>query len=289
MDVKTKSRAELEGLSNRDRVRAADEAEKARSQRFIRSLLMMVTGVVLGVLLVRTLVFAPFSIPSESMHPQLWNGDILLAAKWPYGYSSASLPLGSAEPGERFLPAAPKRGDIVIFKHPVDGSDYIKRVIGVPGDTVAMFDGRLILNGELVNRERVEDFIIPVSLNTGCNFGGRESEDENGATICAYPQYRETLPGGLSYSVLKFGHSDGDTLSPMRVPEGQLFVMGDSRDNSRDSRFKAQAGLGVGLVPQNNLVGRAQVIIWSTDGSATWLNPASWFAATRWDRIGTGL
>lgn len=289
MNVKRKSERRLEVLEAPAAQREERQASPAVRDPFIASLIKLVAIVVLCVLIVRTFILAPFSIPSESMLPRLWNGDYLLAAKWPYGYSGNSLPIAAPGLVPRIFARAPERGDIVIFKHPIDGSDYIKRVIALPGDTVAMVSGRLILNGEPAERERMADFVIPVSLNTGCHFGGREIEGSEGETLCAYIRYRETLPSGRSYEVLDFGWSDGDDLSPVEVPEGHLFVMGDNRDNSRDSRFPAMIGLGVGMVSQELLVGRAQFIVWSSDGSASWLAPWTWGPATRWDRIGETL
>jgi signal peptidase I len=243
----------------------------------------------LVVLALRVFVFAPFSIPSESMLPRLMNGDYLLAAKWPYGYSRHSLPFDLPLPAGRVLARAPERGDVVIFKHPVDGRDYIKRVIGLPGDTVGVLGGQVVLNGTLVRREELRDFVVPVSPNTGCEWGGAVIRQADGGEACAYRRFRETLPGGRSYEVLDFGLTAGDSFAPQAVPEGMMFVMGDNRDNSRDSRWKAAAGDAVGLVPLDRLVGRAGLVVWSTDGSAEWIKPWTWFSATRWGRIGGTL
>lgn len=242
-----------------------------------------------AVLLFRTLVFSPFSIPSESMLPRLANGDYLLAAKWPYGYSRFSLPFDAPLFSGRVLAGPPQRGDIVIFKHPVDQRDYIKRVIALPGDSIAMAGGQLLLNGRRIAREARPDFVIPLSANTGCEWGGEFERTAAGVEVCRYRRFRETLPGGRSYDVLDFGLTPSDSFAPVTVPAGAMFVMGDNRDNSRDSRFPAMAGDAVGLVPQENLVGRAGIIMWSTDGNADWLRPWTWFTSARWDRIGTLL
>ena len=241
------------------------------------------------VLAIRTLAFSPFSIPSESMLPRLMNGDYLLAAKWPYGISRHSLPFDLPLPDGRLLPAAPKHGDIVIFKHPVDGRDYIKRVIGLPGDSVGVVGGQIVLNGRLVPHAQMRDAVIAQSANTGCAWGGEDRADAAGNRFCNYARFRETLPGGIRHDVLDFGLTPGDSFAPETVPEGMIFVMGDNRDNSRDSRWPAAAGDAVGLVPQDRLVGRAAFIVWSTDGSSEWLKPWTWFSAARWNRIGDTL
>lgn len=243
----------------------------------------------LAVLVLRVFVFSPFSIPSESMLPRLMNGDYLLAAKWPYGFSRHSLPFDLPLPSGRVLASTPERGDVVIFKHPVDGSDYIKRVIGLPGDSVAVVGGQVVLNGALVARVPLRDFLAPLSANTGCEWGGETVRQADGSEACAYRRFRETLPGGKAYEVLDFGLTPGDSFAPVTVPEGMMFVMGDNRDNSRDSRWQAAAGDAVGLVPLDRLVGRAGIIVWSTDGSAEWIKPWTWVSAARWGRIGDTL
>lgn len=242
----------------------------------------------LAVLIFRSFIFSPFSIPSESMLPRLMNGDYLIAAKWPYGFSSHSLPLSLPLIPGRIFAGAPEPGDVVIFKHPVDGADYIKRAIALPGETVEMRNGQLSIDGELVEKDRIEDFVIPVSPNTGCAWGGVHERISDGEQ-CRYSRFLETLPSGRSYEVLDFGRTPQDDFGPLIVPDGQLFVLGDNRDNSQDSRFPPTPGGGVGLVPQENLVGRASMLVWSTDGSAEWLLPWTWFTAARWDRIGDGL
>ena len=240
----------------------------------------------LAVLALRVFVFSPFSIPSESMLPRLMNGDYLLAAKWPYGFSRHSLPFDLPLPAGRVLAQMPGRGDVVIFKHPVDGRDYIKRVIGLPGDRVAVVRGQVVLNGTPVPRQPVADFTLPLSANTGCAWAGLRARAADGGETCTYARLRETLPGGKSYEVLDFGPSPADSFAAVTIPEGRIFVMGDNRDNSRDSRWPAAAGDAVGMVPLDRLVGRAAIIVWSTDGSADWVKPWTWFSAARWDRIG---
>ncbi|MDP5103508.1 MAG: signal peptidase I [Erythrobacter sp.] len=291
MDVKTQSLADLLPAADaeppaRDSI---DDGGVEPAQRGWGSFVWFMVKLLLAVLAFRTLAFAPFSIPSESMLPRLMNGDYLLAAKWPYGISRYSLPFDLPLPEGRLFARPPERGDIVIFKHPIDGRDYIKRVIGLPGDSVAVFSGWAVINGGPVRSKRVPDAQIVQSPNTGCEWGGLLERLDDGRDACRYARFRETLPDGTNYDVLDFGQTQGDTFEPQIVPEGMIFVMGDNRDNSRDSRFPAVAGDGVGFVPQDLLVGRASIIVWSTDGSADWIKPWTWFSAARWDRIGDRL
>ncbi|MBV7267325.1 signal peptidase I [Erythrobacter ani] len=265
---------------------AKKEGEESES---LASFAMFILKLVVAVLLLRILVFSPFSIPSESMLPRLWNGDYLLAAKWSYGYSGKSLPLEMGLPDGRLIAREPERGDVVIFKHPIDNSDYIKRVIAVPGDTISMIAGQVILNGEPIPKDPIGNFDIPFSPNTSCAWAAEEVMIDPDRTVCRYQRFRETLPGGRSYEVLDFGAARGDNFEETIVPDGHMFVMGDNRDNSRDSRFPAMSGDAVGIVSQDELVGRAAIIMWSTDGSAEWLKPWTWFSAARWDRIGSTL
>jgi len=245
------------------------------------------------VVIFRSFVFSPFNIPSESMLPGLVNGDYLLAAKWPYGYSSYSLPFSVPLIPGRVLARTPKRGDVAIFKAPPTNEvDYIKRVIGLPGDTVQMIHGQLQLNAKPVPKVRIADFEVPVSPNTHCFMPRFEATRADGTAVCHYPRYRETLPGDdsngpRSYDVLDLADTPQDDTPPILVPEGTLFLMGDNRDNSMDSRFPAIANEGIGLVPQENLVGRATLMMWSTDGSAEWYKPWTWVTSARWSRIGS--
>lgn len=279
MDVKTKSDAAVD---------TADENEEPKEESWFSFFIFLLKLLVI-VLVFRSFAFSPFSIPSESMLPKLWNGDYLLAAKWPYGYSKHSLPYSAPLIPGRVLAGTPERGDIVIFKHPIDGTDYIKRVVALPGDTIAMREGQLVLNGAAVPKQRIEDFVIPVSANTGCANARYRTQDAEGDSVCQYPRYRETLPSGVNYDVLDYGPTLADNFDPLIVPEGRMFVMGDNRDNSQDSRFAAMAGGGVGLVPMDNLVGRATVLMWSTDGGSEWVKPWTWFTSSRWDRLGNTL
>ncbi|WP_375289326.1 signal peptidase I [Qipengyuania sp.] len=254
-----------------------------------RSFWPVFLGVLAGVVAFRSFVFTPFTIPSESMLPSLVNGDYLVAAKWPYGVSRWSLPFDAPLIEEKIGAAMPRRGDVVIFRHPVDHSEYIKRAIGLPGDTVEMRAGRLILNGEAVKRRRIDDFLLAVSPNTRCAWGASQQTDGDGRDLCRYARFSETLPFGSSYTVLDFGATPQDDYGPVTVPPGHVFMLGDNRDNSQDSRFPARAGGGVGMVPENLLVARAEMVLFSTDGSALWYKPWTWFTAARWGHMGEKL
>jgi signal peptidase I len=263
-------------------------AEQARETpgSILKSLAMLV---VLAWIL-RSLIVAPFSIPSGSMLPTMMIGDYLFVSKWPYGYSRASFPFGFPSYDGRIFGSTPERGDIVVFLGPED-ADVVKRVVGLPGDIVAVDGGQVILNGKPIPRERVEDAVIEISPNSPCRVVApavaMTRPVADGGQGCAYPAYRETLPNGRSYTVLDQVDSGfGDSFAPLTVPDGHLFLMGDNRDDSLDSRYPVEAG-GMGLVPIDRVVGRAELAFWSTDGSASWINPISWFTALRTDRIGT--
>ena len=251
--------------------------------------LRFVVLLVLSTSAFRSFVFTPFTIPSESMLPGLIKGDYLVAAKWPYGYSRWSLPLDAPLIEGTIDPHLPARGDIAIFRHPLDHAEYIKRVIGLPGDIVAMRSGVVWLDNVPIPKRRIADFRIAVSPNTDCAWGAARGLDADGVRECRYARFRETLPGGRSYTVLDFGKTPQDDFGPITVPDGHIFVMGDNRDNSQDSRFPARIAGGVGLVPVGLLSGRAQIVLFSTDGSARWYNPISWFTAARWAHMGERL
>ena len=268
---------------------SADAPDSPPKKKEEGSFLWFLVKLVIIVVVFRTFIFSTFSIPSESMLPRLMVGDYLFTAKWPYGYSRASLPIDVDIGDGRIFGGLPERGDVVVFKHPVDRADYIKRVIGLPGDTIQMVAGVLHIDGVPVKKERISDFVRPVSPYNTCRIERFRETAADGTLLCRYPRFRETLPSGRTYEVLDFGLTGADTTAAVVVPEGMLFVMGDNRDASADSRFPAEAEGAVGLLPVENVVSRAEVIAFSTDGSSSWINPVSWFTAARWERIGDGL
>jgi signal peptidase I len=256
----------------------------------------------LFVFILRSFIVSPFNIPSESMQPRLLIGDYLLVAKWPYGFSKYSMPFSLPIIPGRIFASQPERGDVVVFKAPpVLKDDYIKRVIGLPGDVIQMRNGILEINGVAVKKERIADFVIPVTDNMRdaaalegtpfpCWRPDFEEAAKDGGTQCRYPRYTETLPNGRSYDILDLDSGlPGDDTAAFVVGEGEMFLMGDNRDRSSDSRFEAKAGGAIGIVPQEYLVGRALVGVFSTDGSARWLLPWTWFSAARPERIGKGF
>jgi signal peptidase I len=245
------------------------------------------------VLLLRSFVFAPFSIPSESMLPRLLIGDYLVVAKWPYGFSKYSIPFSPPLWDGRIFGRQPERGDVVVFKAPPNqAQDYIKRVIGLPGDLIEVREGQLFINGTPVQKKRVADLVEPLTTNSACAKSDAVQFREvasDGSERCRYPRFQETLPNGKTYQVLDLGMIAADNTEVYSVPAGHVFLMGDNRDRSADSRFPAVEGAGIGIVPQDNLIGRAWFTVFSTDGSASWVLPWTWFTAARWSRIGEGF
>ena len=250
--------------------------------------------VLLLVLAFHSFVAKPFYIPSESMMPVLLKGDRLVVSKYAYGWSWVSPSVHVLPHWQgRFLGKMPERGDIVIVTPPGQTDDYIKRVIGLPGDTVEVRDGRLILNGRRVQSAVRPSAMIPVDANAPCGleFAGYLVQAADGARYCRLPVVRETLPNGVSYDTVDLGPSPGDDYGPVSVPAGHVFLMGDNRDRSADSRFGLGApdnGLG-GPVPWENLGGRAEFITFSFDGTTELFNPLSWISSLRPGRAGASL
>lgn len=265
----------------------APQKKKSETLDFLGFLLKL--GII--VFVIRSFIAAPFNIPSESMMPRLLVGDYLLVSKWNYGYSKYSLPFSVPLIPGRIMADTPERGDVVVFKAPPSQhQDYIKRVIGLPGDMIQVIDGQVILNGTPVPRERIADIVLPETPTSHCLTATSGERAADGTISCRYPRYRETLPGGKSYEVLDTAqHTTGDDTQVYVVPKGMLFLMGDNRDHSADSRFPAIENGAIGMVPEANLVGKAWVSVFSTDGNAEWLLPWTWFTAARWSRIGDGF
>ncbi len=220
--------------------------------------------------MIRTLFFQPFSIPSGSMRPTLLEGDYLFVTKWAYGYSRYSAPFGPNLFSGRIWGAEPARGDVVVFKFPPDPSkDYIKRVIGLPGDRVQMRNGQVFINDVAVERQKIGE-INDVDVTE--RFGPVDV-------------YQETLPNGVTYRTLDLAPgSSTDNTDTLTVPAGHYFMMGDNRDNSSDSRVPPNEG-GVGFVPYENLVGRANIIFFSIAGRASPLEVWRWPSEVRPGRI----
>jgi signal peptidase I len=218
-------------------------------------------------LVIRTFLFQPFNIPSSSMKETLLVGDYLFVSKFTYGYSHYSLPFSPPLFSGRIWAAALNRGDVVVFRLPTDDStDYIKRVIGLPGDRIQVIRGWLHINGEPVKRERIDDYL--------------DNEEGLQARV---KRWRETLPNGVSYTTLdRFDSGFSDNTDVFLVPPGKYFMMGDNRDNSTDSRFPQ-----VGYVPFENIIGRAQIIFFSIgEGERAW-QIWRWPWAVRWNRLFT--
>lgn len=257
------------------------------------ALVRLVLSVALIAWVIRSFVFAPFSIPSGSMLPTLFIGDYVMVSKWPYGFSRYSFPWGFPSFDGRILEKLPKRGDVVVFRVPGSDEDFVKRVVGLPGDRIVVQNGMLIINGRPIPRQAEGTFAMPISANSPCRVVGGASQmvaaGDDGRPACMYPMYRETLPGGRSYRVLdQVENPRADDISQIVVPAGRLFLMGDNRDDSLDSRFSFQEG-GIGFVPVENIIGRASFIFWSTDGTAEYAKPWTWWSGLRGQRVATGF
>ena len=243
------------------------QAEKTEAKSGTRDTIRVIIHALILALLVRVFLFQPFNIPSGSMIPTLLIGDYLFVSKYSYGYSRYSFPFSPNLFSGRVWAAEPQRGDVVVFKLPRDNeTDYIKRVIGLPGDEIQMVHGVLYINGQAVKKERASDFVM-------YDGAGRERQ---------LTRYMETLPNGVTYPVLDLVNEGiGDNTEVYKVPENHFFMMGDNRDNSTDSRFLSE----VGYVPFENLVGKAQVIFFSIGDDASFWQLWKWPTDVRWSRI----
>jgi signal peptidase I len=268
----------------------------------------------LAVLSFHSFIAKPFYIPSESMVPNLLVGDRLVVSKFSYGWSHVSPTIPSLPAlfkwlvlreevdslavqlpdwKGRIFGSLPERGDVVILTPPSRNQDYIKRVIGVPGDRLEVRDGTVILNGTPIRRNAPINRLIPVDANAPCSaadYPGRRVTKADGSIWCSLPVVRETLPNGRSFDTIDMGPGySADFYGPVDIPENHVFLMGDNRDHSADSRFPIAAnGLG-GAVPWENIGGRALVITFSLDGSTQLANPLTWLGALRSGRAGNSL
>ena len=277
-----------------DPAAAPDDKEEKGSAvwREVRGL----AWVLLAVLAFHSFIAKPFYIPSESMMPGLLTGDRLVVTKYPYGWSWVSPSFHIIPPTSgRIFGHMPDRGDIVIVTPPGTRTDYIKRVIGVPGDVVRMVDGQLYINGQAVKRQTEAPRLFPVDVNSPCGSDHDPAlydyrvKGADGKMFCKVPVVRETLPSGRTYETVELGRSAEDDFGPVTVPAGHVWLMGDNRDDSADSRVPEwQGGLG-GPVPWENIGGRAEFITFSLDGSTVWYNPLTWFKALRPGRAGKSL
>jgi signal peptidase I len=241
---------------------AAKSRRGSAAGGFWETVKTMVYAVIIAVA-VRTFLYEPFNIPSSSMVPTLLVGDYLFVSKYSYGYSKHSLPFSLPLFGGRIFGSDPARGDVVVFKLPKDNkTDFIKRIVGLPGDRIQVVDGILRINGTPVQRERIDDYY----------------SDDGRCSPCI--QYVEILPEGRKHRIIEQSdQASKDNTEEYVVPAGHFFAMGDNRDNSDDSR-----GV-VGFIPAENLVGRAEIIFYSTDGSHEWWEFWTWPAMTRWERL----
>ena len=245
-------------------------AAKRKAKSSVFDTVKTVVYAVLIAIVVRTVAYEPFNIPSGSMIPTLLVGDYLFVSKFSYGYSRYSLPFGLPLISGRILFQPPKRGDIVVFKLPTDNStDYIKRVIGLPGDRIQVREGELYVNGTLVPRKPIQDYLY----------------HEDGAIIPLH-QYIETLPNGVSHRIIKItDNGPMNNTEIYTVPPHEYFMMGDNRDNSEDSRVLS----AVGYVPEINLIGKAKFLFFSTNGSARLWQIWKWPFAIRYGRLFEGI
>ena len=268
--------------------------EKVNWLAELRGLALMLCGV----LLFHTFIAKPFYIPSESMLPNLMVGDRLVVSKYPYGWSWVSASFHVLPRGDwRLMGATPEYGDIVIAVPPNRAEDYIKRVVALPGDRIALVNGQIILNGKPVPQDIEPPVQMPIDANAPCNFGRNPETGlsfdysvrlPSGDYVCEVPTLRETLPNGATYLILDHMDQELDNMAEITVPEDHVFLMGDNRDHSADSRAAAwMQGLD-GPVPLTSVGGRAEFTTFSLDGTTSW-NPISWWTSLREGRAWNSL
>jgi signal peptidase I len=275
---------------------AASPAKKEEKGSALWREIRGLAWVLLAVLAFHSFIAKPFYIPSESMMPGLLTGDRLVVTKYPYGWSWVSPSFHILPPMEgRLFGKMPERGDIVIVTPPGTRTDYIKRVIGLPGDVIRMVDGQLYINGQPVKRQTLPPDMVPIDINSPCGSSTDPAlydfrvKGPGGKMYCRVPVMRETLSNGRTYETVELGKSAEDNFGPITVPADHVWLMGDNRDDSADSRVPEwQGGLG-GPVPWENIGGRAEFITVSLDGSTEWWNPLSWVEALRPGRAGKSL
>ncbi|MUO81114.1 signal peptidase I [Agrobacterium vitis] len=240
-----------------------DKVEKKQNALW-ENIKVIIQALVLA-MVIRTVLFQPFTIPSGSMMPTLLVGDYIFVNKFSYGYSKYSLPFSLDLFSGRILASEPKRGDVVVFRFPPNPDiDYIKRLVGLPGDRIQVTDGVLLVNGKPIPKVPDGTFTSDYRMDAGLDV----------------PVFRETLDNGVNYDTLdETQNSAGDNTREFTVPAGHYFMMGDNRDNSADSRFD------VGMVPAENLVGRASVIFFSLGNNTSFREIWKWPSNMRWDRL----
>lgn len=244
-------------------------ASKTKSEGGIVETIKTIVYALLIAGVFRTLFFQPFWIPSGSMKETLLIGDFLFVNKMAYGYSRHSCPFSICPFSGRLFFSEPEHGDVVVFRHPVNGSDFIKRVVGLPGDTVQMQDGVLWLNGAPLPQEPAGQFeeVFDRQGPMG-NLPRCENSPVGQGGLCTKSRFTETMPNGRSYPVLNIDDGGfGDNTPVFTVPAGHYFFVGDNRDNSQDSRYGRAVG-GVGFVPAENLIGRADRVMFSSAGAS---------------------
>ncbi|MEM9468649.1 MAG: signal peptidase I [Pseudomonadota bacterium] len=276
MVLKSKKKLKPEANSETDVLRAEKSEQQKKSAKLrekeeISELAKTVVIALLLALTIRTFLYEPFNIPSGSMLPTLKVGDYLFVSKTAYGYSQYSFPFGMASFDGRVMDGGeegrPKRGDVAVFKLPKDNrTDYIKRIVGMPGERIQVIGSRLYINGEIVDREAL----------------GYSTETAPNGQTYRVTEYLETLPGGIVHRIYEDSDNERyDNTEEFLVPQGHYFLMGDNRDNSQDSRVQNL----VGFVPYENLVGRADILFFSINDKAKLLLPWTWFQSVRFNRI----